>query len=236
MISQSRPKGQSIISYLQKKGFPEVGLHFLKGEKTRLALALESGAIETALEAAEAIGDNDAFHRLASAALKQGKLEVFELCSQRTKDMDRLALLYVLTSKFEKLAKVRKIADAGGHLVACFQICMYLGDVEGRISVLRDCGQIAMAIRTSKSHGMAEELEELGGWDDSEVTVDPSWDPGAEGDFEEPTGDYYEDAAAFEASERDAVFYQEEEAVNAAVDPFAVGLATENTAANGDVA
>ncbi|KAI0559894.1 Coatomer subunit alpha WD40 repeat containing protein [Gracilaria domingensis] len=265
MISQNRLKGQSIISYLQTKGFPEVALHFVKDEKTRLALALDSGAIETALEAAEAIGDNDAFRRLASAALKQGNLEVFELCLQRTKDLDRLAFLYVLTGNFEKLAKVGKIADARGNLAARFQISMYLGDVEGRISVLRDCGQVAMAKLTAKSHGMAEELEELGGWDDSEVTVDPSWsegeliipptpvgtdemvwphlpvarglfsrDPGAEGDFEEPTGDYYEDAAAFEASERDAVWDKEEEAANAAVDPFAVGLATEDTAANGD--
>ncbi|KAI0561722.1 Coatomer subunit alpha WD40 repeat containing protein [Gracilaria domingensis] len=118
---------------------------------------------------------------------------------------------------------------------------------------------------TAKSHGMAEELEELGGWDDSKITVDPSWskgeliipcspvdikemvwphllvarglfrrNPAAERDFEEPTGDYYEDAAAFEASERDAVWDKEEEAANAAVDPFAVGMATEDTAANGD--
>ncbi|CAN8076168.1 unnamed protein product, partial [Agarophyton chilense] len=265
MISQNRLKGQSIISYLQKKGFPEVALHFVKDEKTRLTLALDSGAIETALEAAEAIGDNDAFHRLASAALKQGNLEVFELCLQRTKDLDRLAFLYVLTGNFEKLSKVGKIADARGNLAARFQISMYLGDVEGRIAVLRDCGQVAMAKLTAKSHGMTEELEELGGWDESEVRMDASWsegelmipptavgtdemiwphlpvarglfsrDPGAEGEFEEPTGDYYEDAAAFAASERDAAWDKEEVAKGGAVDPFAVGLATEDTAANGD--
>ncbi|PXF49567.1 hypothetical protein BWQ96_00637 [Gracilariopsis chorda] len=61
---------------------------------------------------------------------------------------------------------------------------------------------------------------------------------GSEGDFEEPPGDYYgdyyEDAAAFEASERDAVWDKEDEATNAAVHWFAVGLGTEDTAANGD--
>lgn len=265
MISQNRLKGQSIISYLQKKGFPEVALHFVKDEKTRLALALDSGAIETALEAAEAIGDNDAFRRLADAALKQGNLEVFELCLQRTKDLDRLAFLYVLTGNFEKLNKVGKIADARGNLAARFQISMYLGDLEGRISVLRDCGQVAMAKLTAKSHGLTEQLEELGGWDDSEVNLNPAWsegelmipptavgtdemiwphlpvarglfarDPGAEGDFEEPTGDYYEDAAAFEASERETTWDAEKEAASAPVDPFAVGLSTEDNAANGD--
>lgn len=267
MISQNRLRGQSIIAYLQKKGFPEVALHFVKDEKTRLALALDSGAIDIALEAAEVLGEPEAFQRLAAEALRQGNLEIFELCLQRTKDLDRLALLYVITGNFEKLSKVGKIAESRGNLAARFQIAMYLGDVEGRISVLKDCGQTALAKVTAKSHGLEEELEEMGGLDDSEVnlggdiadrllmmpptpvgTDEMVWphlpvarglfsrDPGAEGEFEEPTGDYYEDAAAFEASERDNTWDDDRQATSAAaVDPFAVGLGGDDSgAANGD--
>ncbi|PXF48220.1 hypothetical protein BWQ96_01909 [Gracilariopsis chorda] len=65
-----------------------------------------------------------------------------------------------------------------------------------------------------------------------------SRDPGTEGEFEEPTGDYYGDyykkAAAFEASQQDAVLYKEDEATNAVVGWFAVGLTTEDTSANSD--
>lgn len=264
MISQNRLRGQSIISYLQKKGFPEVALHFVQDEKTRLALALDSGAIDVALEAAEALGEPESFQRLAAEALRQGNLEVFELCLQRTKDLDRLAFLYVITGNFEKLAKVGKIAEARGNLAARFQISMYLGDLEGRLSVLRDCGQTALAKVTAKAHGLAEELEDLGGLTEDEVGMEDeqegqlmipptpvgtdemiwphipvarglfSRDPGAEGDFEEPTGDYYEDAAAFEASERDAT-WDDEKSTAPAVDPFAVGLSAEDTAAaNGE--
>lgn len=268
MISQNRLRGQSIIAYLQKKGFPEVALHFVKDEKTRLALALDSGAIDVALEAAEGLGDTNAFQRLAAEALRQGNLEVFELCLQRTKDLDRLALLYVITGNFEKLSKVGKIAESRGNLAARFQIAMYLGDVEGRISVLRDCGQAALAKVTAKCHGLTEELEEMGGLDENEVQIggDPgdsllmmpptpvgtdemvwphlpvarglfSRDPGAEGDFEEPTGDYYEDAAAFEASERDGAWDDDRKGATspAAADPFAVGLSPDDGgAANGE--
>lgn len=268
MISQNRLRGQSIIAYLQKKGFPEVALHFVKDEKTRLALALDSGAIDVALEAAEGLGDNDAFQRLAAEALRQGNLDVFELCLQRTKDLDRLALLYVITGNFEKLSKVGKIAESRGNLAARFQIAMYLGDVEGRISVLRDCGQTALAKVTAKCHGLTDELAELGGLEDGEVDIggqsgdsllmmpptpvgtdEMVWphlpvarglfsrDPGAEGDFEEPTGDYYEDAAAFEASERDGAWDDERKGNAAPVvsDPFALGLtADDGAAANGD--
>ena len=46
MVRNAKLVGQSIISYLEKKGYPEVALHFVKDEKTRFGLALECGNIE----------------------------------------------------------------------------------------------------------------------------------------------------------------------------------------------
>lgn len=46
MVRHAKLVGQSIIAYLQKKGYPEVALHFVKDEKTRFSLALECGNIE----------------------------------------------------------------------------------------------------------------------------------------------------------------------------------------------
>ncbi|RZC66518.1 hypothetical protein C5167_010210 [Papaver somniferum] len=42
-----------LIAYLQQKGFPEVALHFVKDEKTRFNLALESGNIQVAVASAK---------------------------------------------------------------------------------------------------------------------------------------------------------------------------------------
>ena len=53
MIKGNAPCGQSIISYLQSKGFPEVALHFVRDERTRFNLAIECGNIEVALQAAQ---------------------------------------------------------------------------------------------------------------------------------------------------------------------------------------
>ncbi|XP_015747725.1 PREDICTED: coatomer subunit alpha-like [Acropora digitifera] len=50
MVRNAKLVGQSIISYLQKKGYPEVALHFVKDEKTRFGLALECGNIEVSEE------------------------------------------------------------------------------------------------------------------------------------------------------------------------------------------
>ena len=55
IIRTSRLVGQSIIAYLQKKGFPEIALHFVQDKTTRFDLAVECGNLDVALETAEAI-------------------------------------------------------------------------------------------------------------------------------------------------------------------------------------
>ena len=54
-IRNSNLVGQSIISYLQKKGYPEIALHFVRDNVTRFGLALECGDMDIALETAKAI-------------------------------------------------------------------------------------------------------------------------------------------------------------------------------------
>lgn len=226
MISQNALRGQSIIAYLQRKGFPEVALHFVRDEKTRLALALDSGAIDVALEAAQALDEPDAYRQLADEALKQGNLQVVERCLQKVKDMDRLAFLYVITGNFEKLERVGKIAENRGNLAAFFQIALFSGDVEGRVNVLEGCGQSPLARLTAKTHGLEDLLDEKAkaslpeldaSFDKSGSLMmppipvgpgDEAWpqlpvarglfmrDPGAEGVFEEPTGGDFYEDAA----------------------------------------
>lgn len=73
MIRGSALCGQSIIAYLQAKGFPEVALHFVKDERTRFNLALECGNIEVALQSAQVslctCACSSALHGTASARL-----------------------------------------------------------------------------------------------------------------------------------------------------------------------
>jgi len=76
MVRNARLVGQSIISYLQQKGYPEVALHFVKDEKTRFGLALECGNIDIALDAAKALDDKNCWDRLGQAALMQGNHQV----------------------------------------------------------------------------------------------------------------------------------------------------------------
>ena len=49
MVRTAKLVGQSVIAYLQKKGYPEVALHFVQDQRTRFSLALECGNIDVSL-------------------------------------------------------------------------------------------------------------------------------------------------------------------------------------------
>lgn len=175
MVRNARLVGQSIIAYLQQKGYPEVALHFVKDDKTRFALALECGNIEVALEAARALDDKACWDRLGQAALLQGNHQVVEMCYQRTKNFDKLSFLYLITGNLEKLRKMTKIAEIRKDLSGQYQGALLLGDVQERIKILKNCGQTSLAYLTAATHGLAEEAELLAQECDGKIPeVDPN--------------------------------------------------------------
>ena len=76
IIRNSNLVGQSIIGYLQKKGYPEIALHFVQDPKTRFDLAIECGNLQVAIEMARQVDREDVWNRLGAAALKQGNHQV----------------------------------------------------------------------------------------------------------------------------------------------------------------
>jgi coatomer protein complex subunit alpha (xenin) len=161
MVSNARLVGQSIIAYLQKKGYPEVALHFVKDQKTRFGLALECGNIDVALEAAKEIDDKAVWEALAQAALLQGNHQIVEYSYQRTKNFDKLAFLYFITGNVEKLQRMLKVAQMRKDYHGNFSIALYLGDVEERTRLLKDAGQTSLAYLTAATHGLNDQAEKL---------------------------------------------------------------------------
>jgi coatomer subunit alpha len=53
IIKNSSLVGQSIIAYLQKKGYPEIALQFVQDPQTRFELAIECGNLDVAVEMAK---------------------------------------------------------------------------------------------------------------------------------------------------------------------------------------
>eukprot|EP00897_Mesotaenium_endlicherianum_P007973 jgi/Mesen1/7203/ME000371S06296 len=161
MIKNSQLCGQSIIAYLQQKGFPEVALHFVKDERTRFNLAVECGNIQVALASAIKIDEKDFWYRLGVEALRQGNHEVVEYSYQKTKNFERLSFLYLITGNLDKLAKMLKIAEMHGDVMGRFHNALYLGDVEQRVKILEESGHAPVAYLTAAVHGLTESAERL---------------------------------------------------------------------------
>ena len=169
MIKSNVLCGQSIIAYLQKKGYPEIALHFVKDEQTRFALAVECGNIEVALAAAQALDEKETWHKLGVEALRQGNHQIVEFAYQKTKNFERLSFLYLITGNIEKLQKMLKISEMRADVMGQFHNALYLGDISERVKILESAGHHPLAYVTAKTHGLetdaeriAEELREAG--------------------------------------------------------------------------
>ncbi|KAF8496519.1 coatomer subunit alpha-2 [Russula emetica] len=178
LIRTSSLLGQSIIAYLQQKGFPEIALHFVEDKNTRFDLAIECGNLDVALETAKAIDRADCWSRLAQQALKQGNHKIVEKAYQQTKNFDRLSFLYLATGSTDKLVKMQKIAEARGDPMSRFHNALYVGDVHSRIAVLREVGLHPLAYLTAKTNGfddIALEILEAAGLTESDVDDIPDF-------------------------------------------------------------
>ncbi|OQD77245.1 hypothetical protein PENDEC_c003G02509 [Penicillium decumbens] len=161
IIKTSSLVGQSIISYLQKKGYPEIALQFVQDPPTRFDLALECGNLEVAIEMARELDRPNFWSRLGAEALAHGNHQTVEMTYQKQRNFDKLSFLYLSTGDQEKLSRMAKIAEHRGDFTSRFQNAIYRGDVEDRIQMFKEVDQYPLAYLTAKSNGFTEEAESI---------------------------------------------------------------------------
>lgn len=138
IIKTSSLVGQSIISYLQKKGYPEIALQFVQDPQTRFELAVECGNLDVAVEMAKQLDRPKLWMRLGTEALAHGNHQIVEMTYQKLRNFDKLSFLYLATGDEEKLSRMAKIAEHRGDFTSRFQNALYLGDVDNRIQMFQE--------------------------------------------------------------------------------------------------
>jgi coatomer protein complex subunit alpha (xenin) len=161
IIKNSNLVGQSIIAYVQKKGFPEIALQFVQDPQTRFDLAIESGDLNVAVKEAKEIDKPEIWKRLGVEALRLGNHTTVEMCYQRVKAFDKLSFLYMIIGDRAKLQKMNKIAVSRGDYMSQLQTSIYLGDAEARVQMLRETGMLPLAYMTAKTHGLSDLAEKI---------------------------------------------------------------------------
>mmetsp|Transcript_23313 Transcript_23313/g.51496 ORF Transcript_23313/g.51496 Transcript_23313/m.51496 type:complete len:1215 (-) Transcript_23313:268-3912(-) len=160
-ITNGRLCGNVVIGYLKQKGFPEVALHFVEDQQTRFNLALEYGHIEEAMTAATELDEHSCWNRLGLEALRQGNQQIVEMVYQKTKNFDALSFLYLITGNIAKLKKMLKIAEMRGDVMSRFNNAIMLGNIEERVKIMAEMGQVPLAALTAKAHNLVEFIPKL---------------------------------------------------------------------------
>jgi len=166
MVKNSNLIGQAIIGYLQRQGYPEVALHFVKDEKTRFNLALECSNymknIEIALKCAQTMDDKESWTKLGQAALRQGNNGIVEDAYKQTLDFEKLSFFYVVTGYKKNLTRMLDIAiNKRKDVNARYYNSLLLGNIEERVQVLLEQGQYQLAYMTAITHGLSEQANAI---------------------------------------------------------------------------
>ncbi|KAF1829734.1 Coatomer, alpha subunit [Decorospora gaudefroyi] len=161
IIKTSSLVGQSIISYLQKKGYPEIALQFVQDPQTRFELAIECGNLDVAVEMAKQLDRPKLWQRLSTEALAHGNHQTVEMTYQKLRNFDKLSFLYLTTGDQDKLKRMAKIAEHRGDMTARFQNALYLGDVQNRIEMFQELDLYPLAYATAKAQGLDEQAQSI---------------------------------------------------------------------------
>ncbi|KAJ5075405.1 coatomer subunit alpha [Anaeramoeba ignava] len=161
ILKSSKIFGQSIVSYLREKGYPDIALNFVENERLRFELALECGDIKSAFESAKKIDKRECWHKLTKESLKLGDLEIAENSYKRINVSQELSFLYLVTGNINGIKEISKNAESKNDFMTQFNNTFYLGDVETRINLLIKQNQLAFAYLTAKSHGLEEKASDL---------------------------------------------------------------------------
>lgn len=161
IIKNSSLVGQSIISYLQKKGYPEIALQFVQDPQTRFELAIECGNLDVAVEMAKQLDRPKLWTRLGNEALAHGNHQIVEMTYQKLRQFDKLSFLYLSTGDEEKLARMAKIAEHRGDSQSRFQNALYIGDVNARVQMFQELDLYPLAYATAKANGLDDDVQTI---------------------------------------------------------------------------
>ncbi|EDO18559.1 hypothetical protein Kpol_2001p65 [Vanderwaltozyma polyspora DSM 70294] len=174
IIKNSNLVGQSIISYLQKAGHPDVALQFVQDPQTRFDLAVEYGNLDVALLEAKKLNAPASWERLRKEAVTQGNLGIVELIDQQLKSFDQLSFLYLISGETNKLSKMETVAQRRNDVSSMILNSFYNNSVSFRSNVFAEAGSLPLAYAVAKANGdeaAAAAYLEQAGIDEQDVTL-----------------------------------------------------------------
>ena len=142
--------GNKTVESIQNAGFPDLSMKFVVDMKQKFNLALKSGKLDEAKEAAEKLKDKVYFDKLAEKAMIMGKLDIAEFCYVKSNNIDKLIFFYTITGRQDKLKKVTLVLKQTGDNSRRFLNAIYTCNNGEKINVLKETGHSTLAILVAK--------------------------------------------------------------------------------------
>lgn len=149
------------ISFLVKKGYPDLALKFVEDDQTRFPLALQAFDIDAALDAASRIKDKKCWEQLAEAALQVGHVRAAEKAYKQLKQPYKLAMLYLVSEQRDKMLDARVLAKELGDTSTEFIISLLVKDFSQCVQIMSRCGHDNLAYTCAVNHGLHDQAMQI---------------------------------------------------------------------------
>lgn len=149
------------ISFLVKKGYPDLALKFVDDDQTKFPLALKALDIDAALDAANRIKDKKCWEQLADAALKAGHVRAAERAYKQLKQPYKLAMLYLVSEQKNKMLDARVLAKELGDTSTEFIISLLVKDFSQCVKIMSRCGHDNLAYTCAVNHGLYDQALQI---------------------------------------------------------------------------
>ena len=153
--------GNKTVESIQNAGFPDLSMKFVVDMKQKFNLALKSGKLDEAKEAAEKLKDKIYFDKLAEKAMIMGKLDIAEFCYVKSENLDKLIFFYTITGRQDKLKKVTLALKQTGDNSRRFLNAIYTCNNEEKINVLKETGQTTLALLVAKLNDRKDIINQI---------------------------------------------------------------------------
>merc|ERR1719436_2208043 len=80
---------------------------------------------------------------------------------QKTKNFDALSFLYLISGNIPKLKKMLKVAEMRNDVMSRFHNALMLGNIEERVKIMAEMGQVPLAALAAKAHNLVEFIPKL---------------------------------------------------------------------------
>ena len=151
LLKQKSFLGKSMVSYLLNKKFNSIALQLTTDKETAFNLAFYSKNFMRAFELAKELNNPKYFDLLGNECLSFGIDDLAEQCFNLSDNKTKLLSLFSLKGSFAKIEQL-KFEDTG----SLFNKSLMSGNVEERIRILAETGQIYLAYSTALTYGFSD--------------------------------------------------------------------------------